>query len=358
MTLLTFTPLDTLFFRDGRPYNLDESNAQVVSQFPPFAPTLIGAVRAAFARKFGWPEKNWDTYVKPHFGGGSSLGPVSFSGPYLLQNEKPVFPVPASLVKDSNGQHIRLYPGSERHCDLDEKVRLPEPVTQVNKYEPVTGWLPPEGMRQVLAGGLPSTVLDQRKLFRHERKVGNWRVTASRTVNEDNAIYSPTHVRLARDVDLALVATGLPKIEPDNLAPTAGESRMCWIACKERELDLPVAPKLEATNGVLRYCVILITPLDIEEIKLPQPNAPYADLPGILVSTCIGRAQRAGGWLGTSAGTGEPQPLRILLPAGSVLFMEAESAATNNVRALHGGKIGARTDWGFGQFLIGVWGTE
>jgi hypothetical protein len=35
MTLLVFTPLDTLFFRDGRPYNRDESNAQVVSCLVP-----------------------------------------------------------------------------------------------------------------------------------------------------------------------------------------------------------------------------------------------------------------------------------------------------------------------------------
>ncbi|MCI0538133.1 MAG: type III-B CRISPR module-associated protein Cmr3, partial [Verrucomicrobiales bacterium] len=84
MTLFTFTPLDTLFFRDGRPYNKNESNSQVVSQFPPFAPTLIGAVRAAYARSLGWPEKEWDIHIKQKLGSGKDLSPVSFSGPYLL----------------------------------------------------------------------------------------------------------------------------------------------------------------------------------------------------------------------------------------------------------------------------------
>lgn len=362
MTLLTFTPLDTLFFRDGRPYNKDESNAQVVSQFPPFAPTLIGAARAAFARKLGWPETDWDTHVKPHFGGGEDLLPVSFSGPYLLRKGRPVFPAPALLVRGTDGTCIRLRPGSTRNSDFGETVRLPEPPTATGKYEAAFGWLTLKGMSHVLGGGLPKAVLKQDRLFRHERRVGNWRVTATRTVSEDNAIYSSGHVRLARNVELTLLAERLPPdLEPDNPAPVAGESRMCWISRQENGLALPKAPSLYANDGVLRYCAILITPLDIEGIGLPKPNAPYVNLPGKLVSACIGRAQRVGGWggwKGTALGGGEPLPLRTSLPAGSVFFMEADSAAANGVRAMHGAKIGARTEWGFGQLLIGAWGKE
>jgi CRISPR-associated protein Cmr3 len=359
MTVLIFTPLDTLFFRDGRPYNKDESNAQVASQFPPFAPTLIGATRAAYARALGWPAKDWDTHVKPHFGSGIDLQPVSFDGPYLLKDSQPVFPIPALLVKDTYENLVRLSPGPERRCDLGESmVRLPEPHPAVGKYEPASGWLNVGEMTELLAGGLPNEVLKDDALFLHERRVGNWRDGQSRTVREDNAIYSPAHVRLAWGVKLALVAQGLPEnLEPANPAPTAGESRLCWISPEQRALDLPVAPpNIEATNGTLRYCAILITPLDIAEIGLPMPDASYAGLPGKLVSACIGRAQRAGGWLGTSAGSGEPQPLRTLLPAGSVFFLEANGTTANAVLAWHGKKIGTRTEWGFGQLLIGVWG--
>lgn len=363
MTQLTFKPLDTLFFSDGRPYNLDESNAQVVSQFPPFAPTLIGAVRAAYARALGWPAKDWDIHIKQKLGSGKDLGPVAFFGPYLLKDKKPVFPAPASLVKGVNGKLVRLSPGPERHCDLSEskKVRLPEPHAPASKYEAVSGWLTVEGMQKLLESELPDpqTVLDKDILFRYERRVGNWRVTATRTVSEDNAIYSPAHVRLPRDVKLALVATGLPEVEPDNPAPTAGESRMCWISREESKLDLPVAPKLEAANGMLHYCVILITPLDIEGIGLPKPNAAYAGLPGTLVSACIGKAQRVGGWggwKGPALGGGEPLPLRTLLPAGGVFFMKTSAKTLDAVDCLHGVKIGACQEWGFGQILIGTWG--
>ncbi|MGH8474874.1 MAG: type III-B CRISPR module-associated Cmr3 family protein [Methylococcales bacterium] len=362
MTLLTFTPLDTLFFRDGRPYNKDESNAQVFSVFPPFSPTLIGAARAAYARALGWPDKDWETHVKPHFGDGTDLNPVSFDGPYLLRESQPVFPVPALLVKTPHGNLARLSPGPERQCDLGKgiKVRLPELRSSGSKHELASGWLIATEMTRVLAGGLPkqNEVLKHQDLFLHERGIGNWRDGASRTVQEDNAVYSPAHVRLARNVELGLKATGLPDFEPANPAPTAGESRLCWISREEREPDLPVAPKIETANGILRYCVILITPLDIEETVLPKPNVPYANLPGKLVSACIRRSQRAGGWFGKLAGSGEPQPLRTLLPAGSVFFLEADAATVDAVLALHRTKIGTRTEWGFGQILIGVWGNE
>lgn len=82
----------------GRPYNCDESNAQVVSQFPPFAPTLIGAARAAFARRLGWPVKEWRSHVKAKFGDGEDLGPVSFSGPYVMQGPGAACPRPVAVA--------------------------------------------------------------------------------------------------------------------------------------------------------------------------------------------------------------------------------------------------------------------
>lgn len=357
MTLLTFTPLDTLFFRDGRPYNRDESNAQVVSQFPPFAPTLIGATRAAFARRLGWPAKDWQSHVKAKFGDGEDLGPVSFSGPYVMQDQDPLFPVPSLLLRAEDGRLTRLRPGRWRHCDLGEVVRLPEPQEQIEGLKEVSGWLTRNDMARVLAGDLPQgNVVPEDRVFGRERRVGNYRDPDSRTVREDNAIYSPAHIRLAQNTVLALLANGLPEdLEPDNPAPTGGEGRLCWIERSDTDFRMPDAPDFKASGGVLRYCAILVTPLDTEGLGLPQPESVFASLPGTMVSACIGRSQRAGGWLGAVPGGGEPLSLRSLLPAGSVLFMQAEGGEAERLRSLHGTKIGARLQWGFGQVLIGSW---
>ncbi len=50
MEKLIFEPLDTLFFRDGRPFNQGEGNGGVESLFPPSPTTLVGAARVALAR--------------------------------------------------------------------------------------------------------------------------------------------------------------------------------------------------------------------------------------------------------------------------------------------------------------------
>ena len=110
MTMLVLHPLDTLFFRDGRPYNQDDpGQAEAASVFPPHPPTVVGAVRAALARAMGWPSKTWD---KTKLGDGvdwqagdGALGPLSFAGPYVLRNGEPLFPAPLCLVqgKDRDG---------------------------------------------------------------------------------------------------------------------------------------------------------------------------------------------------------------------------------------------------------------
>ena len=48
--LFVLAPTDTLFFRDGRPYNQDDDGlAHARSLFPPHPSTLTGALRAALA---------------------------------------------------------------------------------------------------------------------------------------------------------------------------------------------------------------------------------------------------------------------------------------------------------------------
>jgi CRISPR-associated protein Cmr3 len=361
MTVLVFSPLDTLFFRDGRPYNRMESNAQVVSQFPPFAPTLVGAARAAYARAMGWPDKNWDTTIRPHFGGGASLGPVSFNGPYLVKDGRCIFTVPACLVRTSDGQRHVLSPGPLRKCDLAPAgfTRLPASATGVGKYDPEICWITAQGMSALLNGHVPAAedCVDDETVVQHERRVGNWRESKTRTVSEDNAIYSPTHVRLGCGVQFALVGSGLPDEIPNSPAPLGGESRMVSIVRTDQQYAMPSLPDLRCDKDLLNYAVVLITPLDIADSGWPRPNVGYAGLPGHVVSACLKPVQRAGGWLDTTVATGGPQALRPLLPAGCVLFMQTVRDQLEAVVSLHGSKIGARTEWGFGQILIGAWGV-
>jgi CRISPR-associated protein Cmr3 len=122
-------------------------------------------------------------------------------------------------------------------------------------------------------------------------------------------------------------------------------------------IALPECPDLHPVEGRLCYQVVLITPMDINGHDWPTPDKAkaYAGLPGKVVSACTGRPTWIGGWNGLER---RPLPLKPHLPAGSVLYMETSPADLERVRNLHGSKIGARTEWGFGQLLIGTWNPK
>ncbi|MEW6637748.1 MAG: type III-B CRISPR module-associated Cmr3 family protein, partial [Actinomycetota bacterium] len=52
MNYYRLEPLDTLFFGDGSPFNAGETGQmEVEGTFPPSPTTVVGALRAAFARE-------------------------------------------------------------------------------------------------------------------------------------------------------------------------------------------------------------------------------------------------------------------------------------------------------------------
>jgi CRISPR-associated protein Cmr3 len=53
----------------------------------------------------------------------------------------------------------------------------------------------------------------------------------------------------------------------------------------------------------------------------------------------------------------EPRAVKSYIPAGSAWFCEVKTAISMEdlLKKLHGQCIGAETEWGRGQILIGVW---
>lgn len=383
MTTFILHPLDTLFFRDGRPYNQDDpGQAEAASVFPPHPPTVVGAVRAALARAMGWPNKTWD---KAALGDGvdwqagdGALGPLRFAGPLILRQDKPLFPAPLCLVrvraKSPRGDDVMgwLSPGEEVECDLGT-VRLPAAPNRgdVDGWKtPESAWLTSDGMKRWLKGeDLETThVLKAEEIWRAEPRVGVERDVKTRTTKRfeprdgepaKGALYAAAHVRPASGVALALEAEGLPDVVlGGSFAPLGGEGRAVWIEQRTEKIDLPKPPALEpGKDGVLRYTVTLITPADLGD-AWPQPcdrlmGSCGEALPGRVVSACTGRAIAVGGWDSAARG---PLPLRPLVSAGSVWFLEAGADAAQAAAQWSGRAVGGANGWGFGRVLIGRWG--
>lgn len=367
-------PLDTLFFRDGRPFNLGETGQmEVEAHFPPAPTTVVGAMRAALARGQGWQSGDWPAEIKQTLGDGSDLAGLHFQGPYVMRDARPLFPAPLLLMgkkqrAESGDQGnefdnrpvwnrlTRLAP-SRIALETDRgAMRLPQVVGGTDGLEVLEdAYLTVDGMKRVLEGGVPDEethVIPREALWATEARVGIWRDRQTRTTPED-ALYLTRHVRLRRDVSLGVHVEGVPTHwAPLTPAPLGGESRTVWIEASESEMALPPAPSLDATGGTLRYTVTLITPGAPRDASWRETGQPLFGLPGEIVSACVGKPHMIGGWDSLNR---SPRPLKPHLPPGSTWFLEADAGDREAILQRHGQHIGHHQAWGYGQILIGTW---
>lgn len=365
MKHVKLTPLDTLFFRDGSPFSAGETGQmEVRGVFPPSPTTVVGALRAAFARDLGWQGGAWEPGIIDKLGDGDDLGPLSFAGPYLLRDKKPLFPAPLHLLyakdKPKDGQEAKEYltwltPGAELQTDVGT-AKLPKVVkVKDDEGKEVTGFKPLEdayltfeGWEKVLSGETPEPKSIIKDLWRSESRVGIHRDDASRTTKED-ALYQTAHVRLCPGVSLVMGVNGYDS-EPPKLATLGGESRM--VGLEETSFELPKVPTLTGN----RYTVTLITPGCFTGDGWKTPSGTLPGLPGRVVSACVGKPVLIGGWDSRKDEGKKYGPKKLVphLPPGSTWFMEADDVQA--VLAMHGKHIGEKIAWGYGQILIGAWG--
>ena len=89
---LRLRAVDSWFFRGARPMFLGEGGqSDIQAMFPPSPDTVVGAMRAAWAREMGWPggRVRWSDDVMKHLGDGFKDDAfkeqaLRFDGPHLI----------------------------------------------------------------------------------------------------------------------------------------------------------------------------------------------------------------------------------------------------------------------------------
>ena len=368
MIRLQLEPVDTWFFRDGTPFTMGEAPQESVgSLFPPLPPTVAGALRAALARGHGWTGRGpWPTEICSVLGDGpDTLGRISLDGPFLLRDGQPLFRVPRHLLGavDDTGwkPSAFLRPGASVTCDLGDRT-LPEVLYRdhgedhpAEMLQPRNDyWLTGDGLDSVLSGRVPpsGTVVPARCLWSDEPRIG-LRRAASRTA-EPGMLYSSRHIRPGRGVSLGVRLSGLPDdwVAPcGQLVPFGGESRLA--TCREWQADARFNAPMDRITAAGRVALIALSPLDLET-EICDGRRPIDDSDGCrVVSACLDRPQRVGGW--DSSKKGRPLPMRSVLGPGSVLFCDLPRREWLDETSDGLVRVGRRQEWGFGLTALGIW---
>jgi CRISPR-associated protein Cmr3 len=358
---LLFTPVDSWFFRDSTPFDMDAApQAGVRGVFPPYPSTVAGAVRAALARVRGWSGKSsWSEAIKPVLGDGpDELGSLQLTGPFLVRDGETILPLPrhVSLARNSNnGCTVQfICPGQDQIASDLGSSRLPElaAVEDGGKaLEPIGRlWISSAGLRKLLRHQSPAQadIVNQDELWCEELHVGIRRKLETRTTGE-GALYSTRHTRLCPGVGLAVEAGGLPNdwsIPAGTLVPLGGESRLAVCQPWQSELNF------ELDQELVSECVLIaLAPALIEHAALCGAAELIREPRVRVICGCAERPLRIGGWDSLAR---QPLPLRNALPAGSTLFCSVDDPGLLVQKATGGLiRIGAGRSAGFGLFAIG-----
>lgn len=340
MKLWKFNPVDSCFFRGANPFNAGEGGF-LDSQFPPSAQTLTGVIRATIAegRGVNWAQlhKGEQQHIADLIGSETDdAGKLHFFGPYIIKEEQRLFPLPLHLLYSEKKQHWGwLEPSREKMLTDQGSLHLPTLCSNASEgCKPLANaWLDKTNFTQVLQGEAPTHWHQEKDFFQAESRTGIGRNNATRIV-EEGQLYFTRHIRLASDVNLAMLVDGADDVQTKHMVRLGGEGRTAQLTV---ESILPALPERKDIHG--KSIIILLTHADFNGKNSPS-------LPGglIITSACIGKAVREGGW---DYKNNRPKPLRSLVPAGSVYFLEGNTT-------LLGSHIGERTTFGYGEIAIGM----
>jgi CRISPR-associated protein Cmr3 len=337
--LLRIRGLDTLLFRDGRPFSNEPGAFIARTLRAPLPGTVAGFLRTRIGKRKGW---NWDDN-----GPGDALK-ITVDGPILLFNGQPVFHAPADalIYKDENDQDkekvMYLRPKTDADggtnipdgmlpMEVTEDVK-PEPDYNFWKWEDIKRWLlhssgdnfqPPEKIQ-----GLP---LEERVHVE----------ISDAGTSEEGKLFSAQFLGFEQHRWEGF--TGKPKekwsivakVESDldnlnGVGQLGGENRPAVVE-KASEQDWPVCPvDLKNALSTSTYVrMILATPaifthgwkpgwLDGQLTGSP-PGANNCKLK--LVAAAVKRREPVSGW---DYKWKQPKPVRWMVPAGSVYFFEVQ----------------------------------
>lgn len=354
---LLMEPLDTLFFRDGRPF---EPVFQARSGMP-MPQTVAGAIRTWLLRRarcdfdrLGEKMRSGMSFAEAarEQGGATALvAQVLFRGPYFARVGERIdvlVPVPATLKKiEDSEEFVALKPLLDKELPgwrPPEEGMLPLWYSSAKVLEGLEHcYITLEGLKKFLCGrcDIASDLLESNEFLDFDHRVGILISPDTLTAAEGN-IYSVGLLALKRGFVLYEELEGpqevLKAFEADRPVdiPLGGEGRRVAV----RKVEPVVWPSAEASDGAGTF-IVLTTPGIFDDGWRPS------FLKGNLEAAAVPGYEAVSGW---DLARGGPKPTRFAVRAGSVYFLK--KPLDKQCRSLCAGEDAAL---GWGAFVEGAW---
>lgn len=357
--------LDTLFFRDGKPFERGEESVANGS-FPPLPSVIYGALRTAFlGESFEKQDFAFDNFV-------TESAMLEIKQFFLKINQELFVPVPLDLIgyeKDEDGDRktkadliVQLIPKPAASSSLSAFVLK---TSKTIKAKELSGkfLLKFPSLKSYLEGTNTSFTPTALNLT-FEPKLGIGRNNFSRTT-EDGLLYRVNMQRLESKLDFQKktlhntfsLVVGFDKIELINkkgFFKLGGEGKVINYESYSKENDIPCITLKEN-----RFKIYLATPAIFNNGSVPDFiqkgffEKGETKINVRLLTSAIGKPIMVGGF---DMDKRMPKAMYKAVPAGSVYYLETDSTENANLLAqfLHQTSISEiRKNEGFGICYIG-----
>jgi len=375
MIQIQIEPMDTLFFRDNRPFNAGEETTAEFNFPSPL--TFFGAIGNTVLNSAS--KEEFSKFLRGKYNH-PTLGtydenlintPLKLKGPFLHRDDEIFFPPPANMwIRKSGKKPFTYYTSLPYQVNWlwdvkSEKLRplkIPE-----SEMKPLDEYISKKVLIQYLSNSLPPTMQARSEddFFAKENRYGHALSRESRTV-EEGFFYTATHLRFKDKLEgktyiatgFILIAEGIEKTDlPDEVISLGGERRRAKISVQNSVKFIPEQPEvLKTIKEKHKFFIYLATPAIFN-------NGWYGDFAqkfdgAVMVGAAVNKPMYISGW---KVSEGKPRPIEKAVPAGSVYFFEAESWKDDQFKNLYE-KYHFRESIsdkypsaGFGIALIGSW---
>ncbi|HEK25158.1 MAG: type III-B CRISPR module-associated protein Cmr3 [Hydrogenobaculum sp.] len=350
-------PLDTLFFRDGRPFTMS-SEMWTSIIFPPYPSTIYGAFRSFLIFERGGLDKFNNGDLKDELGMPEKKGSLHIKGPFISHKDTLYFPIPKDLVKveekletlnlsDAKGLFMADY-GLEK-CLInryDKKLEEAEGLISLNDL-----------ISYLKAENVTIGFEEIGNFYTKEQKVGIKRDRKT-LASEEGFLYKTSTIRLNKNVNIYFESEGLKNYPDKGVFRLGGEGKLGFFE-KSKDSLLKGLDSIEFSFESNMFKIYLATPSIFEKGWLPSwinEDTFEGAFNGIklkLVCCSIGKYVLVGGW---DMARNKPKPMQRAVPSGSVYYFRLlEETSPDSVKeAFHIKNISdVNREEGFGLAFVG-----